>query len=504
MKKRVIVFLFMMLFIFVEACGSSDSSEPAESKIVLVNNMTDGERERVDKHKLTLLDAPETKASEEKEYKVSVEYKTTSQAELMERLEKSKDMLTTEQYEEASRALKEMVDGITERKYVLVNGKIMFWIPSAQSEGLNGEEFYDGGRYTFNLGYYDDDGNYIDESKDFADFEEYLSWIKTYLMEHYGYSKEKAEQECEYIKAGQEAIVSGNVEELPEGTVDPSDPKYFDSEDEFADYRDKWEFDRSEVEKIKDYIDEYSIYDEEMDIEYLVHVTLPPDYDKEKTYPVFFLTDGVWRFGNHTELRKLMENGEAAPVILVSLGYNYHLDGSEGNFRGSQLVLERKKLLDFITDNLMPYLGEQYKIDYASSTLYGHSDGGVFAHYALFNSDKYENRPFGKYIIGSPAFWGLYDRDPEYDLEGCLSDYGYFDRNEKLDKSVFLCAGSEEDPDYADEYNGHPTTLEGLASLKERLESKGADVKYKLYDSHHYQYIPEMLCEYLRETYPAK
>ena len=107
----------------------------------------------------------------------------------------------------------------------------MFWIPSMQSEGLNGEEFYDGGVYNFNVGYYDDNEDYKEENKVFSAFEEYLSWIKTFLMDHYGYSEGKAEQECKYIKAGQEAIVSGNVEELPEGTVDPSDPKYFDSED---------------------------------------------------------------------------------------------------------------------------------------------------------------------------------------------------------------------------------------------------------------------------------
>jgi len=123
--------------------------------------------------------------------------------------------------------------------------------------------------------------------------------------------------------------------------------------------------------------------------------------------------------------------------------------------------------------------------------------------YALFNSDLYENQPFGNYIIGSPAFWGLYYDYPGLNPEEYEKDYGYFDRNEKLIKSVFLCAGSQEDPDYTDSYNGHDTTLEGVAKLKERFESHGADLTYKLYDSHHYQYIPEMLIEYLKEKYPC-
>ena len=264
-------------------------------------------------------------------------------------------------------------------------------------------------------------------------------------------------------------------------------------------------YDRDAVSAIKDSIDEINIYDEELDREFVVHVTLPPDYDKSRSYPVFFLTDGIWRFGDHPKLRKIMENGEATPVILVSLYYNYKVSDPDGNMRYFDLVVNRDKLLDFVTDNLMPYLGENYNIDCSKSTLYGHSDGGVFAHNALFKSDLYDNQPFGNYIIGSPALWGLYNYNDNSGIssDDVLNDYGYFDRNEKLDKSVFLCAGALEDPDYKDSYNGHDTTLEGVAKLKERLEAHGADMTCKLYDSHHYQFIPEMLTEFLKEKYPV-
>ena len=256
------------------------------------------------------------------------------------------------------------------------------------------------------------------------------------------------------------------------------------------------------MEKIKDSIDEINIYDEELDVEFLVHVTLPPNYDDNKTYPVFFLTDGVWRFGNCTELRGIMENGEAAPVILVSLGYNYSIDGTDNDNRIAYFIQKGDMLLDFITDNLMPYLGENYSIDYANSTLYGHSNGGVFAHTALFKSDLYENQPFGNYIIGSPAFWNLYHEELGVNPEDYINDYGYFDRNDVLCKKVFLCGGKLEDSDYSEYYNGHDTTLEGLEKLTQRLESHDADVTYQLYDTHHYQYIPDMLAEYLKQVYP--
>ena len=35
------------------------------------------------------------------------------------------------------------------------------------------------------------------------------------------------------------------------------------------------------------------------------------------------------------------------------------------------------------------------------------------------------------------------------------------------------------------------------------IQGHNAPVTYKLYKSHHYQFIPEILLEYLKETYPA-
>jgi predicted alpha/beta superfamily hydrolase len=366
---------------------------------------------------------------------------------------------------------------------------------------------YDGGEISFTqtTTITNSDGKitYNDEELSFANMEEYFDWIREQDKEA-GLNEKEIERDILNLTIANEAIKNGTYEEIPEGTVDINDSSlYIKSTEE--DYRHVWEYDRESVEEIKDFIEEINIYDEELDTEFLVHVTLPPNYDENKTYPVFFLTDGVWRFGNHPELRKLMENNEADETILVSLGYNYHIDGTHEYNRFNDLVVRRDKLLDFITDNLMPYLGENYNIDYTNSTLYGHSDGGVFTHNALFKSDMYENQPFGNYIIGSPALWGLYNYNEsiDNDSEDCKNDYGYYDRNEKLDKSVFLCAGALEDPDYADNYNGHDTTLEGVAKLNERLESHGANVTYKLYDSHHYQFIPEMLCEVLKTYYPA-
>ncbi|MBQ8824422.1 MAG: hypothetical protein IJZ64_04235 [Ruminococcus sp.] len=499
MKKSIIIFLSITMLLSASACSSNtESNESTSTEIVqvsepiqIVNKMTETERSRVNKHTLTLLDKPAD--TEHKEHKISIEFKTSTPDNMLANLENIRDKITDDEYKQSIEGINEFAksgESFSYPVYALIDDCFysgIFWEPENDDTGM-----------IFTS--YDETGE--EENITLATFEECLDWAaKNYKKD--GFPDDVIKNKIRQMQMVRDALKSGDYETLPEGSIDPNDftDPYADS---FADYRNTWEYDRTAVEAIKDSIDEISIYDEELNTEFLVHVTLPPDYDKDKTYPVFFLTDGVWRFGNHTELRKVMEDGESADVILVSLGYNYKIDGTNPYYRFTHLIQERNKLLDFITDNLMPYLGENYNIDYANSSLYGHSNGGVFTHNALFQSDLYENQPFGNYIIGSPAFWGLYDEDFDLDSEGCQSDYGYFDRNDTLDKNVFLCGGSLEDPDYSDSYNGHDTTLEGLAKLNDRLESHNANMTYKLYESHHYQFIPEMLIEFLKETYPKQ
>jgi len=520
-KKTVILLLLLAMTLSLTSCNKatedSYSSASAEQtteqsqevySTKLTNKMTESELLNVQKHSLTLLDEPkepqESKTEQEQtEHTVEVEFQSSDSEAIRRNIENNRDQLTDEEYEEAMKYLKSLEESdnksAVSARYILVDGYIMpYMLPNSD---LN----YDGGEFEFTYSKFSADGKVVPETVHLNSFEDYLDWIRKSDTES-GYTADEIEQDILRVQIAYDALESGVYEILPEGTVDVTDSSlYYDFEDGNGDYRDTWEFDRKAVEAIKDSVDEIDIYDKELDKQFIVHVTLPPDYDKDKAYPVFFLTDGIWRFGNCPELRKCMENGEAAPVIIVSLYYSYDVIDPDQGMRYEDLVINRSELLDFITDNLMPYLCENYKIDCSDSTLYGHSDGGVFTHYALFNSDNYENQPFGHYIIGSPALWGLrhYNTNMNISNDNFMNDYGYFDRNEKLDKTVFLCAGSLEDPDYADKYReGDDTTLEGVAKLKERLEAHGAELTYKLYDSHHYQYIPEMLVEYLKQMYP--
>ena len=466
---------------------------PAEPA-VLTNKMTQQELDRVNKHALTLLDAPS------EQHTVSMEITTVDPEEQLRFLEemKANGEIPQKDYDKA-RAETEAARDAGER----IEYPLFTLIDGCYYNGFVPDLDYDGGALSYSETVADTDengepipdgnGGFLShlETREFDNAEEYIGSLET----------ESLKKQARIVI---DSILNKTYQILPEGTVDIDNMPADFWLDPLDDQRGVWEYDRAAVEAIKDSIDEYSIYDEEMKTEFLVHVTLPPDYDPDKTYPVILLTDGVWRFGNVPELRKCMENGEAAPVLLATLGYNYHIDGTNEYFRFTHLVEQRDLLTDFITDNLMPYLCEQYHIDCANSTLYGHSDGGVFVHNALFHSDRYENQPFGRYLIGSPAFFGLYDEDYD-DLrpEEMLKDYDYFERNDTLNKRVWLVGGAQEDPDYKDLYRGHDTTLEGLAHLRDRIDAHSDDYFYKLYESHHYQYIPELLTEYLKAEYPA-
>ncbi|MBP5378844.1 MAG: alpha/beta hydrolase [Ruminococcus sp.] len=271
-----------------------------------------------------------------------------------------------------------------------------------------------------------------------------------------------------------------------------------------------YQSDVSKLTKIADQFRELTIYDEQLDQQFLVHITLPPDYDKDREYPVVFITDSAYRLKMVPDLWKVIDEGEAAPVIFVTLGYDY--DTREELERFNKFVLQEKQFLDFITDDLMKTISLNYNVDASRSVFFGHSFGGLFSHYALCNSDKYEYQPFANYIIGSPSFWAYYYPDSEYYDNSSIEDpyaiqreFDYFDRNETMDKNVFICAGGREA--YNDLKNADDLTTipEEAKLLHERLVSHGAKAELKIYeDCYHNNYLEDMLKDYLKQNFPPE
>ncbi|WP_024861435.1 alpha/beta hydrolase [Ruminococcus flavefaciens] len=271
-----------------------------------------------------------------------------------------------------------------------------------------------------------------------------------------------------------------------------------------------YDSDKSKLKKTKDNFRELTIYDEQLDQQFLVHITLPPNYDKNKEYPVVFITDSAYHLKKVPDLWKLIDEGEASPVIFVTLGYDY--DTREEEERFNKFVLQEKEFLDFITDDLMKTISLNYKIDESRSVFFGHSFGGLFSHYALCNSDKYEYQPFKDYIIGSPSFFIYFYPDSEYYDNSSIEDpyayqreFDYFDRNETMDKNVFICAGGREAYNDLKDAGDLKLIPEEAKDLYERLISHSVNAELKIYeDCYHNNYLADMLKDYIKQNFPPE
>jgi len=244
----------------------------------------------------------------------------------------------------------------------------------------------------------------------------------------------------------------------------------------------------SEVADVAEYIQEMSVYDEELDSTYIIHITLPPDYDKNKSYPMYMMTDGIWRLSDHAELRPMMVNGEIEDIILVSIGYNYGIDAEKLETRLVEFVKKSHLFLAFITNNLAPYLGELYTIDYQRSALMGHSLGGLFMYYAVFNHHKYKNEPFNYYVMSSPS---LYITHQSYWTYGDIENEYFMDR-EKLEKEIYLTAGDREN---------HSMLLNIKEFLRRSEEYGISTIEYELFDGDHSSFVKQMLRKSLLKFY---
>lgn len=257
----------------------------------------------------------------------------------------------------------------------------------------------------------------------------------------------------------------------------------------------KWDFDPAKISQIKDSITEIHLTDDEMDMDFVCHVIVPPEYDEKDVYPVIFLTDAVWRMDAVTAMWQEMKSGNADKTIIVTLGFDYTLDNTSQPLREYYFIQHANLLDDFVTDNLMPFLSEQYPIDCESSTFMGHSNGGFFAYYCLFQSDLYDNQPFGNYLIGSPTLWSLQEG---FGYGAVQNDYGYWERNDSLNKKVVIAVGELEDREYAGYFGDKPSTTEGAKLLNERICAHGGQSNYILYDGEsHSSYVEKMLVEYI-------
>lgn len=156
------------------------------------------------------------------------------------------------------------------------------------------------------------------------------------------------------------------------------------------------------------------IMDGNTDRQYELYIKLPEDYSEntDENYPVIYTTDAevhMDMLSGATEF--LMPN-----VILVGISYQKNLDDERWNasrFRDYTVTEisnpeaqarfqagQARHHLDFIRNDVIPYIENKYRADPAQRSYFGYSLGGAFGAYILFAQPD----TFKHYILGSPAF----------------------------------------------------------------------------------------------------
>lgn len=201
---------------------------------------------------------------------------------------------------------------------------------------------------------------------------------------------------------------------------------------------------------------------------YRIYVSLPPSYDPagSERYPVIYLLDGDWYFdGSHWRMEGdgvagivagLGAGGAIPESILVGIGYE------EGNGRDTDFLWYPDRFYRFLTEELMPLMEEEYRADLsAGGTLMGHSDGGYFTMYALFQHTGEDDAPFNRFVAVS----GDYTKNNSDLFTEELRLYRRLEEIGQLDVALYMTVGGREEARFV-------TSNQQIA---ERLESRGYD-----------------------------
>ena len=140
--------------------------------------------------------------------------------------------------------------------------------------------------------------------------------------------------------------------------------------------------------------------------DYLIKIRLPENYAKSTTpYPVLYLLDGDYAFAMATDIVQYLIYGGLVPdLIIISPAHGSKSSPQDGgtNMRNRDLVpfpLVRSTMapgathfLQFVQQELVPYVESTYRIDSTDRTIWGYSLGLFFVLYVLFhNPDLFKN-----------------------------------------------------------------------------------------------------------------
>jgi predicted alpha/beta superfamily hydrolase len=224
-----------------------------------------------------------------------------------------------------------------------------------------------------------------------------------------------------------------------------------------------------------------------------IYISTPPSFTSNSSYNIVYYCDANLKSGHH--LQSLIStdqyNKSLGQVIFVGIGHigNYHvlrrrdfilpeINGKDTMGRDKNYGQIEKFYL-FLKYELMASINQRFKVNLNSNSIIGHSLGGLFVFFCLFQADSL----FARYFALSPALW--------------IDNYSIYKFNKIKEgftgeKYLFFAAGSKETVN---------KILHGTNEAKEFLDRKSymnLTYEYKiLKDETHNSEVPISLKEIL-------
>jgi predicted alpha/beta superfamily hydrolase len=202
-----------------------------------------------------------------------------------------------------------------------------------------------------------------------------------------------------------------------------------------------------------------------VDQDFELSISLPTGYAQtDTTYPSLYVLDANIGFGIVSNLVRILAtlHKEIPELVVVGIGYpindladwvilrNRDLSPtsdpesdeywmtrlSQATGRDDIVIVSggAPQFLEFIREELIPFVESRYRVSPTDRALMGHSRGGLFAHYVLFRHPE----TFDRYLISSAS--------NQWDDNILLRyEQAYFDSHGDLDARVFMSYGSLED-----------------------------------------------------------
>ncbi len=243
---------------------------------------------------------------------------------------------------------------------------------------------------------------------------------------------------------------------------------------------------------------------------YEIYIKLPDSYanNPTKKFPLVVLTDGYYAFPVVSGINwRMSERNEVyEQSIIVGISYSKDDDISKSRARDFTPPLpgdEKSKsktaqsdagradlYVQFIAQELLPYLMSHYSIDPTKKIYAGHSYGGLLGTYILFTQPNM----FDYYLIGSPSLW--FADKLMFKLEAA-----YAKVNKDLKAKVFMATGAEEQ-DSQHNMVGNMLALD--QQLKMRKYPQLSLVTKTLPDQGHLSVYPTFITQGLLWALPLK